>query len=175
MMTVVAVNYVIPSQDVGSCLTGTDNVYVFDIIWTIATILSRWSRRGAICHAFFVGSILNWVQFMVQVLLTVQPVRKWCHEFANGRTNILDSLSWKIFPHPTHSHDFTPSDFCSFPKLKRYLWGGHFHLDDDIKEAVTDWLHQQDVSFYYQSLDSLIHRYNKCLNKQGDWLCVKIR
>lgn len=61
---------------------------------------------------------------------------------ARDTRNLLDSWHWEILPHPAYSPDLAPSDFHLFPKLKKHLRGQRFHSDDDVKEAVGDWLRQ---------------------------------
>ena len=42
-------------------------------------------------------------------------------------------MSINTGPHPPHSPDFTPSDFCLFSKLR----GCRYETIEEMKEAVT--------------------------------------
>jgi len=82
----------------------------------------------------------------------------------------LDRHNWEILEHPPHSPDLAPSDFHLFGPLKRHLSGQCFKTDEDIKEAVKDWFSTRVPEFYAQGIDALVHRWDKCLNKYGDYV-----
>jgi hypothetical protein len=60
-------------------------------------------------------------------------------------------------------------DFHLFPKMKKHLRGQHFHSNEDVQNEVKKWLRVQDV-FFNERLDKLIYRYDKCLNRLGDYV-----
>ena len=45
-----------------------------------------------------------------------------------------------------------------------------FESNDDVKKSVISWLRQQKTDFYYSGIEKLISRYDKCLNKFGDYV-----
>jgi len=110
------------------------------------------------------------------MLMTVQRQCSWlCRDnarphTANATVDLLKSWKWEILPHPPYSPDLAPSDFHLFPQLKKYLRGNHFQSSEDVKDAVHQWIRRQSPSFYYRGLDSLILRYDKCLNRLGDYV-----
>jgi transposase len=55
-----------------------------------------------------------------------------------------------MLPHPPYSPDLAPSDFHLFWPLKDALRGRHFRSDEEVKEAVHDWLEQQPKDFFSQ-------------------------
>jgi transposase len=84
--------------------------------------------------------------------------------------NLLNSWGWEILPHPPYSPDSAPSDFQIFPRMKKHLRGQRFHSNEDVQNEVKKWLHAQDAFFFYEVLDKLIYRYDKCLNRLGDYV-----
>jgi [histone H3]-lysine36 N-dimethyltransferase SETMAR len=82
----------------------------------------------------------------------------------------LNHYNWEVLDHPSHSPDLAPSDFHLFGPLKRALSGKHFSSDDELKDAVLQFLMQLDGSFYWGGMVSLIDRWDKCLNKFGDYV-----
>jgi transposase len=86
--------------------------------------------------------------------------------------NLLNSWGWEILPHPPYRPDLAPSDFhLVFPKMKKHLRGQRFHSSEDVQNEVKKWFGAQDAIFFYEGLDKLIHRCDKCLSTLGD--CVE--
>ena len=52
-------------------------------------------------------------------------------------TDYLTKMAIKAVPHPPHSSDLAPSDFCLFPKRKEKLRGCLYETIEKMKEAVT--------------------------------------
>jgi transposase len=88
--------------------------------------------------------------------------------------NLLNSWGWEILPHPPYIPDLAPLDFHLFPKMKKHLRGQRFHSSEDVQNEVKEWLHAQDAFLFYEGLDKLIYRYDKCLNRLGDCGEVKL-
>jgi hypothetical protein len=86
--------------------------------------------------------------------------------------NLLNSWGREIHPHPSYSPDLALSDFHLFPKMKKRLRGHHFHSNEDVENEVKKCLRAQDAFFFYEGLDKLIHHYDKCLNRLGDFVCI---
>jgi len=53
---------------------------------------------------------------------------------------MLKEIRWEAFEHPAYSPDLAPSDFSLFPTLKEFLGGRRFNSDEDVKDAVHEWL-----------------------------------
>jgi hypothetical protein len=79
----------------------------------------------------------------------------------------LRKLKWEVMEHPAHSPDFAPSDFHLFGPLKEAP-GGRFRCDEDVKNAVHQWLRVQPKTFYYDGIKLLVGSWEKCVEKQGD-------
>jgi hypothetical protein len=73
-------------------------------------------------------------------------------------------------PHLLRSPDLVPSDFRLFPKLEKHTRGLRFQTDEDVQEEVKRWLRLRDASFYHQGFGFLIHRYDKCPNRYGNYI-----
>ena len=72
----------------------------------------------------------------------------------------------KTAPHPSHSPDLAPCNFCLFPKLR----GCRYETIEEMKEAMTkviDTLTQEDFHGVFQKW---LERYNKCIAAGGDYL-----
>jgi len=67
------------------------------------------------------------------------------------------------------SPDLAPNDFHLLLHLKSFLAGRQFH-DDEVKEAVTTSFASQAALFYYEGIQKLVQRYDKCLNNGGNYV-----
>jgi [histone H3]-lysine36 N-dimethyltransferase SETMAR len=79
----------------------------------------------------------------------------------------LDSNYWII---PPYSPDLAPSDFHLFPNLKEHLRGTVFSSDDDVMNAVNQWLEDQEEEFFQTGIKALEHRWTKCISVGGDYV-----
>jgi histone-lysine N-methyltransferase SETMAR len=60
---------------------------------------------------------------------------------AAARTQaLLQEFGWKVVEHPACSPDLAPSDFHLFLKLKEFLGGTRFRSDEEVKDAVKEWI-----------------------------------
>jgi hypothetical protein len=63
-----------------------------------------------------------------------------------------------------------PSDFHLFGPLKNAL-RCQFAVDDEVKEAVHDWLRDQPQNFFSNGIKKLADCWDKCdEKKQGDYI-----
>lgn len=89
---------------------------------------------------------------------------------AAATTNLLQRLQWDVFDHPAYSPDLAPSDFHLFAHMKRWLGGQRFDTDEALQTGVQRWLQAQAATFYQEGIDKLVPRYDKCLNRRGDYV-----
>ena len=82
---------------------------------------------------------------------------------------LLQTFYWEIFDHPPYSRDLAPSDFHLFPELKKWLGGQRF-LTEELQENVKTHLNSMAATSYEEGIGKLVHRYDKCLNLQGDYV-----
>ena len=52
--------------------------------------------------------------------------------------------------HPPYSPDLAPSDYHLFGPLKDHLDGMKFDTNDNVKNAVQNWLHSMPETFFLQ-------------------------
>ncbi|XP_035231573.1 histone-lysine N-methyltransferase SETMAR-like [Stegodyphus dumicola] len=83
---------------------------------------------------------------------------------------LLQQFQWDIFEHPPYNPDLAPSDFHLFHELKQWLGGKRFQNDVELKEAVTTHFQSLAGTFYEEDIAKLVYRYDKCLNRHGDYV-----
>ncbi|GFO04359.1 histone-lysine N-methyltransferase SETMAR [Plakobranchus ocellatus] len=69
-------------------------------------------------------------------------------------------------PHP----DLAPSDFHLFGPLKRHLGGMAFETEDDLISELRNWFDNLDVDFFRVGINSLLLRWQKCIDLHGDYV-----
>jgi histone-lysine N-methyltransferase SETMAR len=77
--------------------------------------------------------------------------------------------------HPAQSPDLAPSDFHIFGLLKEALGGRIFQYDEDVPNAVHQWLRAEPKTCYYDGINQLLGHWEKCVETQGDYiekLCI---
>ncbi|GFO25927.1 transposase [Plakobranchus ocellatus] len=89
---------------------------------------------------------------------------------ANLTQQWLQRYGWEILPHPAHSPDLAPSDFHLFGPLKRHLGGMAFEREDDLISVLTNWFDNLDVDFFRVGINSLLLRWQKCIDLHGDYV-----
>jgi hypothetical protein len=58
----------------------------------------------------------------------------------NASNTILQEFGWEVSEHPAYSPHLAPRDFQLFPKVKEFLGGRSFKRDEEVKDAVREWL-----------------------------------
>lgn len=82
----------------------------------------------------------------------------------------INKLQWDLLPHPAYSPDLAPSDFYLFRPLKEFLAGKRFQSNNDVIEAVQEWIRMQPKDFFQQGIKKLPDRWRKCIARQGDYV-----
>jgi histone-lysine N-methyltransferase SETMAR len=83
------------------------------------------------------------------------------HPHAAARTQaMLQEFGWEVFERP----DLAPSDFHLFPKFKEFLGGRRFKSDEEVKDAVKEWLNGLAAEVYDEEIVKFLSRLDKCLN-----------
>ena len=72
--------------------------------------------------------------------------------------------------HPPYSPDLAHSDFHLFPQLKRHLGSQKFETNNDVMEAVGEFLEEQNANFYNRGIKMLHPRWTKCVTNEGDYV-----
>jgi hypothetical protein len=63
-----------------------------------------------------------------------------------------------------------PSDFYIFPKLKLFLAGQRFSLNQEAIVAVEGYFADLVKNRYRDGIMALEHRWNKCMSLKGDYV-----
>ena len=82
----------------------------------------------------------------------------------------IRDFGFELVDHPPYSPDLAPSDYHLFPQLKKHLKGTKFHSDSEVIAATEAWLEAQPSEFFYQGLEKLNDRCNKCVNLRGEYV-----
>jgi len=72
----------------------------------------------------------------------------------------LSDLHYKLLKHPPYSPDLAPSDFCLFPKLKLFLAGQRFSLNQEAIAAVEGYFTDLMKNHYRDGIMALEHHWN---------------
>ncbi|GFX83472.1 histone-lysine N-methyltransferase SETMAR [Trichonephila clavipes] len=89
---------------------------------------------------------------------------------ANRTTALVERFGWEMVSHPPYSPDLAPSDFHLFPELKKNLGGTQFQTDEEVQNAVVNFLHGQAAEFYHSGLKKWVPRMQKCIQRNGDYV-----
>ena len=82
----------------------------------------------------------------------------------------VERNGYELIPHPAYSPDLAPSDFVSFPNLKKYIHGLHFRSDEEVVTAVEEWVNGKEPDFFSSKLMALEHRWFKCITLEGNYI-----
>ena len=89
---------------------------------------------------------------------------------ANITKDWLRKYSCEVLIHPPHSPDLAPSDYHLFGPLKSHLAGQRFNADEDLIQELCTWLQNLDVNFFRKGIFSLMQRWQKCIDRNGDYV-----
>ena len=66
--------------------------------------------------------------------------------------------------------DLAPSDYHVFRSLKDSLRGQIFSCGEEVIHTINDWFELQDKQFFVDGVNSLAHRWEKCVVHEGDYI-----
>jgi hypothetical protein len=75
---------------------------------------------------------------MLGPILPIQPLQQ-------------SKMSFECLPHPPYSPDLAPSDFYVFGLLKQAMGGKYFRSDEEVQQAVQEWLRSQPKIFFIEA------------------------
>ena len=75
-----------------------------------------------------------------------------------------------VLPHLPCSPDLASSDFHLFGPLKDTLHGTRVEDDDSVIRAARTWLREQETSWYREGMHSLVSRWHKAVDLDGDYV-----
>ena len=99
------------------------------------------------------------------------------HENARPHTThstvaTIQDLSFDCLPQPPYSPDLVFSDFRVSRPLKEAMGGKSFRSDEEVRQAVHEWLRSQpkDFFFFSRGIHALPKRWNTCMVCNGDYV-----
>ena len=82
----------------------------------------------------------------------------------------IHELRFELLDHPPYSPDLAPSDFFLFPKLKTALERQRFSSNEEAMTFVNNYFAQKNAKYYLDGLQRWEHRWEKCVELQGDYI-----
>ena len=70
----------------------------------------------------------------------------------------LETIKWKIQPHPPYSPDIAPSDYYFFRIMAHDLANQQFRSYEDIEKWLDSWIASKDEHFYSNDIRALLAR-----------------
>jgi hypothetical protein len=74
-------------------------------------------------------------------------------------------MGWEVLPHPSYSHDLSPSDYHLSGLVKDQLGGQRFKTREGIQEAARQCLRMAATEFDRRRIFKLAERWEKCVKK----------
>ncbi len=78
-------------------------------------------------------------------------------------------MAERLWDHPPYSPDLAPCNFWAFPTLKSHIKGHRFESLEDLKTVVQRTMRSMDKEDFAHCFDRLKHRYEQCLQAEGDY------
>lgn len=85
-------------------------------------------------------------------------------------TAAIQEMRLQVLEHPPYSPDLAPSDYHLFGPLKKHLGGTKFSSDEEVKDAVHEWLCTRPKSFFSAGIHALVKRWQLCIERQGGYV-----
>jgi histone-lysine N-methyltransferase SETMAR len=82
----------------------------------------------------------------------------------------LRDLHYELLEHPPYSPDLAPSDFSLFLKLKLFLAGQCFSLNQEAIAAVQWYFADLTKNHYRDEIMVVEHRWDKCISLKVDYI-----
>jgi transposase len=89
---------------------------------------------------------------------------------ARATVATITDLHFDTLPHPPYSSDVAPSDYHMFGPLKKAMGGKKFRYDEEVHQAVHEWLRTRLQEFFSRRIRALPVRWRKCVERQGDYV-----
>lgn len=81
----------------------------------------------------------------------------------------VHDCGFELVDHPSYSPGLAPSDYFLFPNMRKHLAGKQYQTDDEVISAAEDFFDHQSESIYTKGIQSLQHRWKKCVDHRGDY------
>ena len=79
-------------------------------------------------------------------------------------------MRFELLSQLPYSPDLASSDYHVFRSLKDSLHGQRFGCDEEVIDTINDWFELQDKQFFVDGVNSLAHRWEKCVVFEGDYI-----
>ena len=73
----------------------------------------------------------------------------------------LETLKWKVLPHPPYSPDIPPSDYYLFRSTAHGLSDQQFRSYEDIEKWLDSWIASKDKHFYCNGIRAIPEKCEK--------------
>ena len=78
----------------------------------------------------------------------------------------LETLNWKVLPHPPYSPDIAPSKYYLFRSISHDLADQQFRSYEDIEKWLDSWIASKDEHFCRNGIRALPERWAKVVAKE---------
>ena len=82
----------------------------------------------------------------------------------------IQDLSFESLSHPLYSPELTPSDFHVFGPHKEAMGSKSFRSDEEVQQAVHEWLRCQPKEFFSRGILALPKCWNTYVERNGDYI-----
>jgi len=82
----------------------------------------------------------------------------------------IENMGWEVLPHPPYSPDLAPSDYDLFGFVKNQMRGQHYKTNEALQTAVRQCLWATGTEFYCKGIFKLPERWEKCVQRNGDYV-----
>jgi histone-lysine N-methyltransferase SETMAR len=82
----------------------------------------------------------------------------------------IQDLPFECLSHPPYSPYLASSDFHVFGPLKEAMGGKSFRSDEEVQQAVHEWLRSQPKYFFSRGIHAIPKRWNTCMVREGDYV-----
>ena len=82
----------------------------------------------------------------------------------------IRECGFELLSQPLHSPDLALSDYHVFRYLKDSLRGQSFGCDEEVIHMINDWFELQDKQFFVDGVNSLAHRWENRVVREGDYI-----
>jgi histone-lysine N-methyltransferase SETMAR len=89
---------------------------------------------------------------------------------AHATVATITDLHFDTLPHPPYSPDLASSDYYMFEPLKEAMGGKKLCSDEEVQQAVHEWLRTRPQEFFSRGIHALPVRWRKCVEHQGDYV-----
>lgn len=81
----------------------------------------------------------------------------------------LKDLGYETLPHPPYSPDIAPTDYHFFRSLANFIEGKSFTNQDEVENALTNFINSRSPTFYKSGIEKLVDRWRKVIEVDGDY------